>query len=141
MSRSMALIKFLDSGNIYMGLYSGTTDIMYPLFAESKECWSDAYGGYAVIDHISSICEAFQEPIYSPSDISNIEIYSDYGGGFFWEGKGVESCRLILPEYRFPFGNTYPDPWTGDTSDMIEVCDGAPEWAEEFMNKIFNRED
>lgn len=134
MSRSWALVKFINTGNIYIGLYDGTTDVLYPYVLPLEKCWDEEHKVYSPFKFIPKI--STQEINYNKEDVSPVEIYSDYGGGFFWEGEGIEGCGFILSQSRCPWGNCYPDPWTGDTSDMIEVCDGAPEWAENFMNKL-----
>lgn len=143
LSRTLALIRFEDTGNIYMGVYDGTSDILYSCFASAERCWDEQDQCYKYFDTVSEFCKTNQDISYFESDISNIEIYSDYGGGFSWEGKGVEKCGIVLPKYRNPWICIEPyDPWTGKPNDdYIDVTDGVPEWAQTFMNKIFDWED
>lgn len=49
------------------------------------------------------------------SDVDEIEIYSDFGGGFYWQGKGSESLKVITSGYDFD-------------EDIHDYEDGRPEW-------------
>ena len=137
MSRSLALMKFKDTGTILMGIYDGTTDFVcsymykpeffltdegfYSIFSKENECFkSDEHYNVVV-------------PCYTHNDVSDVEIYSDYGGGFYWEGRAVEKYGYILSKYRNPFYGQY-DRYVGEW-DGIERSDGIPEWAKKFMKE------
>lgn len=129
MSRSWALVKFINTGNIYIGLYDGTADVLYPYVLPLEKCWNEEHKVY---DPFKFIPETHIRKMgYDKEEISPVEIYSDYGGGFFWQGKGVEKYGFILSQSCYPWRDYYPD-----TSDVIEIIDGTPKWAEDFMNKL-----
>ncbi len=139
MSRALALVKFNKTGNIYMGVYSGTTDVLYPVILTPEKCINEE-GIYDVFRYVEEAYNHLNtdEMEYDNSEIDDVEIYSDYGGGFYWEGKGVEKHGYILNDYLAPFDYvTSPLPWYNVADDSIMVMDGVPKWAEEFMNKIF----
>lgn len=137
MSRALALVRFKDSGNIYMGCYSGTSDVMYPYILPPEKCKKSDIGMYDPIGCISEFCNCHTErPIYNESEISDIEIYSDYGGGFFWDGKGVERLGYICPDYQNPWRTSYGNWWEGDPGDDILIVDGVPDWAQNFMDNM-----
>ena len=143
MSRSLALIKFLDTGNIYMGVYNGTVDVLYPYIFPKEKCWDPVSQGYCYLDYVDKnfeMLEAKTEPIVDSTQALDVEIYSDYGGGFFWDGKADENACKVLDEYLNPWGKNYPDPWTGDTSDCIFITDGKPEWVKEYMKDVYGGE-
>lgn len=130
MSASEALIRFNKSGNIYCGCYEGTSDILIPFICTPEECYMEDCKAYSPI----SYCRKLQsEKLQSDNhyfvfpefpdvdDLDEVEIYSDYGGGFFWDGVGSESAKRIkYPLAPFEHDDMYP-------------TDGCPEWAEEFF--------
>lgn len=130
MSRALALVKFNRTGNIYMGVYSGTTDILYPVVLTPEKCINEE-GIYDVFRYIEEAYNHLDtdEIEYDNSEIDDIEIYSDYGGGFCWDEKGVERYGYIL--------NDYLAPWDDSPDDSIIVVDGKPEWVKEFMDNLF----
>ena len=142
MSRAIALVKFNKTGNIYIGVYDGTVDVLVPVVLPPEKCLKDD-GCYHVFDSIEEAYNQFKSTDrdlinYSNSEIDEVEIYSDYGGGFFWMAEGIESYGLIFNKYLAPFN--YIDhftPWCLDDNNSIEVIDGVPEWAKEFMDNLF----
>ncbi len=107
MSSATALVRFPD-GSTRWAIYHGTSDVLRPrLFDSAAEAWaqegSDLDGGA-------------DEPV---------AIYSDYGGGFWWEGYanqyrvGARSC--------VPYGSE-----SFDGSVLVAastIHDGMPIWA------------
>lgn len=139
MSRAIALVKFNKTENIYMGVYDGTVDVLVPVILPPEKCLKDD-GCYHTFDSIEEAYNQFNtdDLDYTDSDIDDVEIYSDYGGGFFWDGKGVEKYGYILNDYLAPFMRTYHFvPWDDSPDDSILVVDGKPEWVEEFMDNLF----
>ena len=139
MSRALALVKFNRTGNIYMGVYNGTVDVLVPVVLPPEKC-IDEEGIYDVFRYTEEAYNHLNtdEMEYDNSKIDDVEIYSDYGGGFYWDGKGVEKHGYILNDYLAPFNPTYYfNPYDDTPNDSIAVVDGVPKWAEEFMNKIF----
>lgn len=118
--KSIGLVKFTKTGNIYYACYNGTTDIMLPFICAPQECYDEKLGVY----HPIQCCQQ-RKNIKFPNDIGDldeIEIYSDYGDGFYWNGSGSESIKMIK-NYLNPF----------DELKDEEVKDGKPQWVIEFL--------
>ena len=118
MSRAIALIRFKKTGNIYYGCYDGTSDIMYASFTEYQN-------DFSIFNWCSEHCYDYQKIDKNLiNDEDDIEVYSDYGDGFYWDGKGSEEFRIITKHFT---------PWYNDDSHYI---DGKPDWVEEFMVNV-----
>ena len=118
MSKAIALIRFNKTGNIYYGCYDGTIDVMYSSFTEYQD-------NLDIFDWCSEHCCDYQKIDKNLiKDEDNIEIYSDYGGGFYWDGKGSEEHRIITKNFT---------PWYDYDLNYI---DGKPYWVEEFMVNV-----
>ena len=118
--KSIGLVKFKRTGNIYYACYNGTTDIMLPFICTPKECYDEKLGVYCPIE-----CCQQREDVNLPNDIADldeIEIYSDYGDGFYWKGIGSESIKMIK-NYLNPF----------DELKDEDVTDGMPQWVKDFF--------
>jgi hypothetical protein len=59
------------------------------------------------------------------ADLDDVEIYSDYGGGFYWSGKGSESIKMVDYDSLNPWETSYDD-----------IVDGMPEWADKFLKEL-----
>ncbi len=134
MSSAWGLMKFKDTGTILIGAYNGTCDVMYPKMFKPEEC-VDGEGYYTPItkaenwidDHMTEL-----EP-YTEDEVSDVILYTDYGTGMYWVGKGVERCGIVLTCDPFRVDYTdYPD----HQPITIDVHDGTPDWVEEFMNSL-----
>lgn len=121
MSNALALVKFLDTGNIYVTVYRGTTDNLFPRLFKVKDYANEKYN-YSCFDYMRSLIA--NEPNWiEPKDVElfPVEIYSDYGGGFFWDGLGNENLKFVSWNYcPICYGN-------------IDYVDGVPEWAKQFI--------
>lgn len=125
MSCSFALVKFKKTGNIYYGCYNGTSDIMIPFLCTPQECYDEKLDCYCAITYCRELSyrhESWKFP-EDVTDLDDIEIYSDYGGGFYWSGTGSESIKMI---------DDFLDPWEAVYEDMKH---GVPEWVEEFLKQ------
>ena len=125
MSASFGLVKFKKTGNVYYGCYEGTSDIMIPFICTPEECYNEETDSYWAITYcrkLSSQHETWKFPD-NVSDLDDIEIYSSYGGGFYWSGTGSESIKMIK-NYLNPFEEVWED-----------MEDGEPEWVEEFYKR------
>ena len=123
MSRSYALIKFKSTGNIYFGCYDGTSDVLIPFICTPEECYDEKVDCYLSISYcreLSSKYDSWKFPD-DVTDLDDVEIYSDYGGGFYWPGTGSESIKMI----KYPLAPDFD----------IEL-DGHPEWVEEFWKGL-----
>lgn len=130
MSASWALIKFKRTGNIYFGCYEGTSDTMNPFICTAEECYDEKLDCYCSIWTCREIakhrCDFFLTDI---PDLDEVEVYSDYGGGFYWTAVGSESFKMIdnpLDEFM--------------CVDFDKCTDGKPEWVEEFERKLMERD-
>lgn len=127
MSRSFALVKFKSTGNIYYGCYNGTVDVLLPFLCTPQECYDEKIDCYCAITYcmeLSRKSDVWRFPD-DVTDLDDVEIYSDYGGGFYWSGKGSESIKMV--DYASQ------DPWETPCEDIV---DGMPEWAEEFLEEL-----
>lgn len=124
MSRAFGLIKFKKTGNIYYGCYNGTSDVMYPCLCTPEEC-RDEDGRYDSITYCAGLVENGNFDWRFPKDVSDIdkvEIYSDYGRGFWWYGTGSETAKRIAGPLA-PYDEDFP------------IFSGKPEWVEKFFEK------
>lgn len=124
MSRAFGLVKF-PNGNVYISCYDGTSDYMYsPLITKND----------LVSKYDDSVFEWNSHVLKSDSSIEDtldtarkdggeepVEIYSDYGGGFWWTGKASEKYMCITE------GNSL---WY-----IKDYQNGCPEWAQRFMKE------
>lgn len=124
MSASFGLVRFNRTGKVYYGCYEGTSDVMIPYLCIPKECYDDDDQRYYPISycrHLGDINDwKFPDSI---SDLDQVEIYSDYGGGFYWPSEGSESVKMIK-------GNLMP--WENCYEDMKY---GIPQWASDFLDR------
>lgn len=125
MSASWAAIKFKRTGNIYLGCYEGTSDTMNPIICTPEECYDEKLDCYCSIQYCRERsltrhhwCWKLPEGV---EDLDEVEIYSDYGGGFWWYGVGSENLRLIESPID-EFGCV----------DFDKIIDGKPKWVEIF---------
>lgn len=126
MSKSFALVKFKKSGNIYYGCYDGTCDVMYPSICTPQECYDKEDDCYNPISYCEKLGDTKNWKIReSLTNLDDIEIYSDYGGGFYWDGTGSESEKVIVT-FLAPFDQCPKD-----------IKDGQPEWAKNLLHRIF----
>lgn len=123
MSASFALVRFNKTGNIYYGCYEGTSDLMLPFICTPEECYDENIDCYCAITYCRNIKGQYTTWLFpnDVADLDDIEIYSDYGGGFYWSGTGSESIKMI---------KDYLDPWE---QCYENIKDGQPKWAEEFL--------
>lgn len=125
MSASFALVKFKSTGNIYYGCYEGTSDILTPFICTPEECYNEKTDCYCAISYCRELRKArvWKFPA-NIDDLDDVEIYSDYGGGFYWSGTGSESLKMLKGELD-PFENCYDD-----------MHDGQPDWVVEFLKRL-----
>jgi hypothetical protein len=105
-SRSSLVVLLADS-RIRYGIYEGTSDTCFErLFEQYDDAW-EAYIRGTISDFPAT-----------DSVEQDAEIYSDYGGGFWWPGRAT-SDRLIGPL-----------DWDSFYESML---DGCPDWAKEAL--------
>ena len=121
MSAATGMVKFKRTGNIYMCCYEGTSDIMIPYIFKPEECFYDGY--YHAISYGRKLGDENNWEMPNIEDIDDIEIYSDYGNGFYWQGKGSESAKYIISEINF-----------GEF--VYDYKDGTPKWVTDFWDSI-----
>ena len=95
MSRALGLVRFSKTGNIYMGVYNGTCDVFSPRIFKPEDC-KDSDGKYRYLAYYDSLKNTDVE-IPPNDELDSVEIYSDYGGGFYWSGTGNEDYLMINP--------------------------------------------
>lgn len=119
MSASYGLVKFKKTGNIYYCCYEGTSDIMIPFLCTPEECFDKDC--FCPISYCRRIDKSWEFP--KVDDLDDIEIYSDYGGGFYWNGTGSESAKMIKEEINFG-------------EKVYEYTDGQPLWVNDFEKEL-----
>lgn len=106
MSHANGMVKFCD-GLILHCEYNGGVDIMLtPLWKSNKE----VHDNWRTQPLINCACGQ-EEPV---------EIATDYGGGFYWEGKACRFCMCIT-DHRSPFDYN-------DERINMSREDGLPVW-------------
>ena len=129
MSSTWALVRFKKTGNVYMGHYNGTSDIMNPFICTPEECYEPETDCYSSLTYCRELAKGrswkFPDEV---TDLDEVEIYSDYGGGFYWSGTGSESIKML---------NGPLDTWAD--SEDVNVTDGIPAWADEFWLNLRGR--
>lgn len=129
MSAAFGLVKFKKTGNIYYGCYEGTSDTMNPYLCTPEECYDEKIDCYCAITYCRKLRGQYNHWELSKhvTDLDDIEIYSDYGGGFYWSGVGSESVKMIQ-DYLAPYEQCYED-----------MKDGQPKWVKEFLKHQDNK--
>ena len=124
MSAAYGMVKFKSTGNIYMCCYEGTSDFMIPWLFKPEDClYLGCYNAISYGRQLADEHESISLDISTIDDIDDIEIYSDYGSGFYWDGKGSESAKCITSE--IDFGNC-----------VYDYTDGKPKWVTDFWDGI-----
>lgn len=128
MSSSFGLVKFDRTGNIYYGRYNGTSDIMTPYLCTPEECYDEKLDCYCAITYCQELGRQHESWEFPDdcTDLDDIEIYVDYGGGFSWCGTGSESIKMIK-DYLAPYEQCWED-----------IIDGEPDWVKEFLEHLEN---
>ena len=98
---------------------------MIPYIFKPEECFYDGF--YHAISYGRKLGDEHNWKTPETDDIDDIEIYSDYGNGFYWQGKGSESVKYIISEINF-----------GDC--VFDYKDGKPQWVTDFYEAL-NREE
>lgn len=114
MSSASAAVLFPD-GEIRYGIYNGTSDVMYPsLYATVDEAW-DAWSNSQSRSKSSfpRIRELWEKG--AATEVFDVAIYSDYGGGWSWRGQATTTDIV-----------DGLDPY--DDSHAPTRIDGEPEW-------------
>jgi len=125
MSKAFGLCRFKSTGNIYWCVYNGTSDVMNPWLCTSEDITDDE--GHINVFSILKEKRPW-EPVERLIDIDDVDLYSDYGGGFYWSGTGSELNRRILSNLM-PFDECYDD-----------VKDGSPDWVSVFLQQSERRQ-
>lgn len=129
MSSSFGLVKFNRTGNIYYCCYNGTSDVMIPYLCTPEVCYdkeADCYDAITYCRKLSSQHKSWKFPD-DITDLDDIEIYANYGGGFCWKSTGSESVKMIK-DYLMPYEQCWED-----------MEDGRPDWVEEFLQYLENK--
>jgi hypothetical protein len=110
-SRASGYVRFPD-GEIKAFIYDGTVDVVYPaLFKTSIEAW----GAYRSVKDGNEAWAAVFEPEAVRVE-EEVEVYSDYGSGFWWKATATRN-RILT---KLDWDDFYED-----------LHDGAPSWLTE----------
>ena len=106
MGKAIGQVKFSDAIKFF--IYNSTEDIckpkLYDTFYEMLDNWDRLNGKLPICNHQ-------EEPV---------EIYQNYGGGFYWRGTACRKCNIILKgiePLELPIDDRY---------------DTVPDWAEDL---------
>ena len=107
MSDDYGLVKFKTDGRILCFCYDGTSDMCVPnLYANQNDVfkrnkkWAECNCKHA----------------------EDVEIYSNYGGGFYWQGKACRICKAIKEGLK-PYD--------------CNIVDGKPQWVIDYEKEMF----
>lgn len=90
--------------------WNGTSDVLYPRLA-------DTVGGAWEQRSLP-----WPPPVDVDESVSSVEIFSTYGGGFWWQGEATPT--QVVKGISFQ-----QDPYRADPCDIGAVFDGVPRWA------------
>jgi len=113
MSHSSGLVKF-KNGNIYHYEYNGTVDVCFPMLYKTLEELGDNWRR----DDFWKECTCGSKEW--------VQIFSSYGGGFYWSGKACEKC-MVIEDFLSPFDN-----------DGLIHHNGEPKWATRYYKEKEN---
>lgn len=114
MSSAWAAVRFPD-GTVRAASYSGTSDILRPRLVDTLRA-------------ASALRDAPGWELMSEGPIEPVDIYSDYGGGFWWQGQ---AARNLVVDGTAPFGIV--DAYGMYLWPPCEVHDGRPAWVDEWL--------
>lgn len=101
---------------------------MNPYLCTPEECYDRFNECYMAISYCRKLRSSrnlvFPNEV---SDLDEVEIYSNYGEGFYWRGTGSESIKMIKDNL---------DPYE-DCYENIQY--GMPQWASDFLSTISYR--
>ena len=108
MSRAYGVVRFQSDDKLLYYLYDGTSDICVPSLCDNiDDIWKD--NGWKK-------CNCNQD--------EPVEIYSDYGGGFYWQGRACRHCMCITEKIN---------PW--EECKLKEITDEQPQWISEIWKE------
>lgn len=109
MSSASGAVRFPD-GTVKFTVYHGTSDVMFAtLYDTLAEAWD-------------SKSDRFAEP---NGPLEDVEIYSDYGYGFWWHGQAARNA--IDPRFL--------SWWSDDGKNDLDRFDGTPDWFSETSDE------
>lgn len=138
MGKARGQVKFRDTIKFFV--YNSTEDIckpkLYDTFDEMLDNWRKPYVSIEV-NNITYDKKSWFKKIFRTNKDKNreqsicnhseepVELYTDYGGGFYWNGTACRKCNMIL-KGREPFELPVED----------RHIDGIPDWAEDFDSDV-----
>ena len=115
MGTSLGCIKFSDGTILFTG-YQNTSDVMHGIL-------------YDTIDEYLNDEEYHKrERECNCNDLEEVEIATNYGGGFSWKGQACKRCEMLV------YGNSGASyDWIDKNNEIQEYHpkdykDGLPEW-------------
>lgn len=113
MSNAIGMVRFED-GTIRHYEYYGSSDVCNARLYETAEERSANWRNHKPAE---CLCGNSEE----------VEIYSDYADGSFWEGRACKTCCAITAG-RSPL-------WLEDEGLYPVETEGQPDWVREFWNE------
>ena len=120
-SRAIALVRFND-GTILRGCYNGTSDFLSQWLITDEEL-EEKYDG-SCFNWDSEKWDNYDNEYIDTDtidDAEDVEIFSDYGGGFSWKGQASRSKLVVTSSTNL---------------DCVDWENHIPKWVKEyFKNK------
>jgi hypothetical protein len=108
MSHAGGLVRFNSDGSIFHFEYNGTVDwCTSPIYNTFEEMYNN-WRNQPFID-----CKCGND--------ENAVIFTTYGKGFYWEGRGCRYCMCITE---------------GKNPDEVVCNNGYPDWANKYYEQI-----
>ena len=108
MSHSYGAVQFDSDDKVMFYEYDGTSDVTISHLYDTRKEMEDNWRKGEWLD-----CKCGRD--------EPVEIYSNYGGGFYWDGRACRHCLAITE-------NLKPD-WDDGSSSS----DGTPDWVGEEL--------
>lgn len=120
MSNAWGAARF-DDGLILYFLYHGTSDTCGNILRPTmNEVW----------DYVNQPSSDYDfKCSHNPE---SVEIYSDYGPGFYWKGTACRHCKRLIDHYYHGCWN----PYSGEEVEPYRpTTDGKPPWYAQMWEK------
>lgn len=121
MSASIAYIRFKSTGNVYYACFENASDVLLPNICTYKDCYD--IGPIDYCRKIGYVCDSCPS---TASDLDDVDIYSEYGGGMSWVGQGSEKLKLLVEDCL--------DPWEYYETLKHHYSE-PPQWVKDFLAK------
>lgn len=127
MSKQLLLAKFPDE-SIYIGAYESISDWSYDWLVTKEEALQYPWGHHDILQKMEKEYpgNSYTESKGEITNICEVDLCTDYGGGFTWKGKASKEKQVIVS------GHSPIDP------EVIgNYVSKIPEWARVFLEDYY----